>query len=94
MNPATGSVDTEENWLAEMKFWEENDGIDRKTQFKSLIEVIKDKEGNWIDMQAARQLMDDDMCEKIHGTVETEQEFFDAYVKAHEEKYGEEFVIN
>ena len=46
------------------------------------------------DMGAARMLMDDDICEQIHGTVDTDQEFFDAYVKAHKEKFGEEFVIN
>ena len=50
--------------------------------------------GQEYDMDAARMLMDDDICESIHGTVETEQEFFDAYVKAHEEKFSEEFVIN
>ena len=46
------------------------------------------------DMDAARNLMDDEICERIHGTVDTDQEFFDAYVKAHAEKFGEEFVIN
>ena len=46
------------------------------------------------DMDAARNLMDDEICERIHGTVDTVQEFFDAYVKAHAEKCGEEFVIN
>lgn len=46
------------------------------------------------DIKAARALMDDELCEQIHGTVDTEQEFFDAYVEAHAKKYGEEFVIN
>jgi len=50
--------------------------------------------GKTFDMDAARNLMDDDLCEKIHGTVDTDQQFFDAYVKAHAEKFGEEFVIN
>lgn len=50
--------------------------------------------GNTYDVRAARLLMDDELCEQIHGTVDTEQEFFDAYVKAHAEKYGEEFAIN
>ena len=50
--------------------------------------------GQEYDMAAARMLMDDDICDRIHGITETEQEFFDASVKAHEEKYGEEFVIN
>lgn len=49
--------------------------------------------GKTIDLDAARQLMDDEICEVIHGTVDTEQEFMDAYAKAHEEKYGTEFVF-
>lgn len=53
--------------------------------------IINDKE---FDIDVARSLMDDELCEAIHGTVETEQEFVDAYLKAHLEKYGEEFVIN
>lgn len=50
--------------------------------------------GKIIDLSAARMLMDDDLCEAIHGTVETEQEFMDAYVAAHEAKYGETFDFN
>ena len=50
--------------------------------------------GRAIDMTAARQLMDDELCEVIHGTVETEQEFLDAYLDAHYAKYGEPFVFN
>lgn len=46
-----------------------------------------------IDLASARMLMDDDLCDAIHGTVETEQEFFDAYIKAHQDKYGEPFVF-
>lgn len=50
--------------------------------------------GKEFDAAAARNLMDDEIAEQIHGTVETEQEFFAAYIKAHAEKYGEEFTIN
>lgn len=50
--------------------------------------------GQQFDIDAARNLMDDELCESIHGTVETEQEFVDAYLEAHLAKYGEEFVIN
>lgn len=50
--------------------------------------------GQEYDVGAARALMDDNLVDEIHGTVETEQEFFDAYVKAHEDKFGEEFVVN
>lgn len=35
MNPATGSVDTEESWLAEMPSWEG----DQQAQFDQLVEV-------------------------------------------------------
>jgi anti-CRISPR protein AcrIC5 len=76
------------------------------TDPQALIEIVKPDvvkafyptkityNGQEFEMDAARQLMDDDICEAIHGTVETDQEFFDAYVKAHEEEFGEEFVIN
>lgn len=48
MNPCTGSVDTEENWLAEMKDWETSTGQTQQEQFDSLIEVVQDAEGNWV----------------------------------------------
>ena len=49
--------------------------------------------GNQVDMDAARNLMDDELCEQIHGTVDNDQEFADVYVAAHRAKYGEEFVV-
>ena len=50
--------------------------------------------GHEFDTDAARNLMDDEICEEIHGTVETEQDFVDAYAAAHLAKYGSNFVIN
>jgi hypothetical protein len=50
--------------------------------------------GRIFDVAAARNLMDDDLCESIHGTVFTEQEFVDAYLIAHRAKFGEDFEIN
>ena len=50
--------------------------------------------GKTIDLDAARMVMDDEICESIHLKVETEQEFMDAYAKAHAEKFGEEFAFN
>lgn len=50
--------------------------------------------GNEYDMDAARNLMDDEICNQIHGTVDTEQEFVDAYAEAHLEKFGEEWVMS
>lgn len=48
-----------------------------------------------VDFEAAVNLMDDEIREALHMELApcTEQEFFDAYCKAHEEKYGEEFSI-
>lgn len=50
--------------------------------------------GTEIDFDAAVALMDDDIRESICGTVDTEQEFFAAYEKAHSEKYGEEWELS
>ena len=49
--------------------------------------------GEIVDIDAARALMDDDICDSIHGSVDTEQEFIDAYAAAHIKKYGEEFIF-
>lgn len=48
MNPFTGSVDTEENWLAEMPTWDE-DPEECKRQFDTLVEVVKNEDGDWIE---------------------------------------------
>ena len=50
--------------------------------------------GHEFDFDAAVNLMDDELCEELEGDYDTDQEFVDAYAKAHEAKYGEEFVIN
>nr|WP_318375266.1 hypothetical protein [Enterobacter sp.] len=50
MNTCTGSVDTEENWLAEMLTWEVNqEGLSPQDQFDTLIEVIKTEDG-WVEV--------------------------------------------
>lgn len=48
-----------------------------------------------IDFDAAVALMDDDIREEIARELApcTEQEFFDAYCKAHEDKYDEEWEL-
>lgn len=52
MNPVTGSVDTKENWLSEMPEWETNqDGLTAQQQFDTLIEVVKDKNGDWVEVE-------------------------------------------
>lgn len=52
--------------------------------------------GHQFDFDAAVNLMDAEICEGINmdGACTTDQEFMDAYAKAHETKYGKEFVIN
>lgn len=55
--------------------------------------MVRNEHGLLFLMDAARNLMDDDLCEQIHGTVDTDQEFFDAYCKLHEQKYGEPFEL-
>lgn len=49
MNPDTGSVDTEENWRAEMYGWDE-DRTECEHQFDALIEVEKDQNGDWAEV--------------------------------------------
>ncbi len=56
--------------------------------------TIINKNGSEIDFEAAVSLMDSEIRENICGTVDTEQEFFAAYEKAHEAKYGEEWELS
>lgn len=50
---------------------------------------------NNVDFDTCVNLMDDDIREDLHNNMApcTEQEFLDAYCKAHVEKYGAEFTI-
>ena len=52
--------------------------------------------GKELNFAAAVNLMDDDIREQLHGELApcTNQVFFDAYVKAHEEKYSEAWVLD
>ncbi|MEM0550501.1 MULTISPECIES: hypothetical protein [Aeromonas] len=47
MNTATGSVDTEESWEAEILAWGYSQPA-REELFSSLVEVVKDEAGNWV----------------------------------------------
>ena len=51
--------------------------------------------GNTVDMEAAVNLMDDDLREQLHTELApcSEQEFVDAYAEAHEEKFSEVFTV-
>lgn len=56
---------------------------------------VKDKNGNEIYYDAAVNLMDNEIREKLHSEIApcTEQEFFEAYCADHLKKYGEEFTV-
>lgn len=59
-------------------------------------QYVQDKDGRTVDYDAAVELMDDDLREQLHMEMApcTNQEFYDAYVKAHAEKFnGEKFQI-
>ena len=49
-----------------------------------------------LDYEVAVQLMDEEIREKIHAEIApcTEQVFFSAYEKAHEEKFGEAWELS
>ena len=51
--------------------------------------------GTEIEWNAALALMDDDLREELSADLApcTEQEFFEAYEKAHEAKFGEEWEL-
>lgn len=51
--------------------------------------------GSWVDFDVAVNMMDDDLREELHNKLApcSDQEFMDAYVEAHQSKYGEQFVI-
>ena len=60
------------------------------------IAYVQDEDGRTVNYAAAVELMDDDLREQLHREMApcSNQEFYDAYVKAHAEKYnGEKFQI-
>lgn len=56
--------------------------------------IITTAAGKNYEIAVVRNYMDDELCEAIHGTVDTEQEFYDEYCRRHAEKYGEMFVFD
>jgi hypothetical protein len=58
--------------------------------------TVNNTNGKAIDFEAAVNLMDDEIRETLanDGNERTEQEFFWAYEKAHEAKYGEEWELS
>ena len=59
------------------------------------VAMVENEWGHAFTFDQAANLMDDELCLKIHNTFPTldHQEFFDIYCKAHEEKFGEEFEL-
>lgn len=54
--------------------------------------MVKTSYGRLIDFDAASMLMDDDIYDMLRlDDYDSDQEFYDAYVKFHLFKYGEEF---
>lgn len=59
------------------------------------MEKVINKNGTEIEFETAVMLMDDEIRESLASEgFQTEQEFFAAYEKAHEEKYGEEWELS
>lgn len=58
--------------------------------------IVVNKNGCEIDFEAAVQHMGDDIREAVHAEIApcTEQEFFTAYEKAHEEATGNEWFLS
>lgn len=56
---------------------------------------VKNEYGKELDFDTAVILMDDEIRESLHTALApcTNQQFFDAYAKAHEEKFGEEWEL-
>ena len=48
------------------------------------------------DADAVVNLMDDELREELHSSKEwkSEQQFIDAYCKAHKKRFGTDFVVN
>ena len=52
--------------------------------------------GKTFDFDAAVNLMDDEIREELSSAQdwESDQQFFDAYVSAHAQKFSSDFIIN
>ncbi len=57
---------------------------------------VINKNGTEINFDAAVPMMDDDIREDLHMEMApcADQEFFTAYEKAHEERFGEEWELS
>jgi hypothetical protein len=56
--------------------------------------TIKNSHEVEINFETAVQLMDDEIRENLHPEYDNAQEFFNAYCKAHKQKFSEEFELD
>ena len=56
--------------------------------------IVINMNGTEINYEAAVELMDDEIRERVCDPVDSEQQFFTAYEKEHAEKYGEEWELS
>ena len=70
-------------------------GMHDKTAPRRSSDVVIGPDGDVVDFAAAVTMMDDDIREKLNDELAPcgMQEFFDAYCKAHEERFGERFEV-
>ncbi len=75
-------------WLTD----DEADGLAKELKRIRDSKVV-DSDGNEYDWNTVVSCMDDDIRERVHREMApcSNQEFFDAYVKAHWENFGENF---
>lgn len=60
-----------------------------------MIKFVKNLNGTNIYFNTALEAMDDEIREELEREhFDTEQEFFSAYEKAHQEKFGEEWELS
>jgi len=70
-------------------------GMHDKTAPHRSSDIVIGPDGDVVDYAAAVMVMDDDIREKLSDELAPcgKQEFFDAYCKAHEERFGRRFEI-
>lgn len=88
---------TEEEVTAELQ-GQLSDGIfenSRHGEVEEVANIVYDEDHNEINFDAAAYMMDDDIRMDLHLEMApcSKQAFFDAYCRAHREKYGEEFTV-
>lgn len=58
-------------------------------------QIVTNSYGKQYDIEALSYLFDADLCEDSRlSECDTDQQWFDAYCKLHEEKHGESFVLD